>query len=125
MLISAEWRNVKMSSQDLMPPLSNLVDDEQKTIDSGNSELYMPDNPPPRQSKVFRGLSSFWYDRLIELGLILSMALLASLCIEEYNPPERVVGKHKGNETRDYAKACHVYTHLVLGTRHLHVVRTG
>jgi O-antigen ligase len=75
MLISAEWQNVKMSSQDLMPPLSNLVDDEQKTIDSGNSELYMPDNPPPRQSKVFRGLSSFWYDRLIELGLILSMAL--------------------------------------------------
>src|SRR2546423_291255 len=75
MLKSAEWRNVKMSSQDLMPPISNLVDDERKPIDSGKSEVCMPDNPPPRQSKVFQGLSSFWHDRLVELGLILSMAL--------------------------------------------------
>jgi len=47
----------------------------QKTIDSVDSEEYIPDNPPPRQSRVFRGLAPFWHDRLIELGLIVSMAL--------------------------------------------------
>ena len=75
MLVSAEWQNIKMSSQDLMPSLSELVNDEQKTIDSVDSEEYIPDNPPPRQSRVFRGLAPFWHDRLIELGLIVSMAL--------------------------------------------------
>ena len=64
-----------MTSQDLMPPLSDLIDDGQNTIDSMNTESYTPDNRPPYQSKVFRGPSSFWHDRLIELGLIMSMAL--------------------------------------------------
>lgn len=58
-----------------MPPLSELTSDKPETIDSEQSETYIPGNSPPHQSKVFRGLSPFWHDRLIELGLVLSMAL--------------------------------------------------
>ena len=75
MLVSAGWRSIKMSSQDLMPPLSDLIDNEQRTVGSVDSEEYAPDNPPPHQNKIFRGLAPFWHDRLIELGLIMSMAL--------------------------------------------------
>src|SRR6185312_6685052 len=75
MLKSAEWRNRTMSSQDLMPPLSDLIDDEQETIGSSDSEENIPDKPPPHPGRVFVVLSPFWHDRLIELGLVLSMAL--------------------------------------------------
>src|ERR1051326_1832854 len=57
------------------PSLSDAQPDEQEVIDSVNSGIVVSTNPPLDHGKYFKIISIFWHDRLIEAGLILSMAL--------------------------------------------------
>ncbi|MFL5654824.1 MAG: O-antigen ligase family protein [Ktedonobacteraceae bacterium] len=62
-----------MSSQSPFLPDADL--DEQEVIDGVDSELDVSIKPPVDSGKHFKGISLFWHDRLVEAGLILSMAL--------------------------------------------------
>src|SRR5438876_5643134 len=57
------------------PSLSDAQLDKQEVIDSVDSGIDISTNPPVDNGKHFKGISLFWHDRLIEAGLILSMAL--------------------------------------------------
>ena len=57
------------------PSLSDAQLDKQEVIDSVDSGIDVSTNPPVDNGKHFKGISLFWHDRLIEAGLILSMAL--------------------------------------------------
>jgi len=57
------------------PSLSDAQLDKQEVIDSVDSGIDVSTNPPVDKGKHFKGISLFWHDRLIEAGLILSMAL--------------------------------------------------
>src|SRR5690348_4997354 len=57
------------------PSLSDGQPDEQEVIVNINSGIAVSTNPPADHGKYFKIISSFWHDRLIEAGLILSMAL--------------------------------------------------
>ncbi len=57
------------------PSLSDAQLDKQEVIDSVDSRIDVSTNPPVDKGKHFKGISLFWHDRLIEAGLILSMAL--------------------------------------------------
>src|SRR5947209_11195029 len=57
------------------PSLSDAQLDKQEVIDSVNTGIDVSTNPPVDNGKHFNGISLFWHDRLIEAGLILSMAL--------------------------------------------------
>ncbi len=64
-----------MNSQDLTFSSPEAVLGVRETEDSvGIDSQILNDNPPPR-SRLLRRLSPFWHDRLIESGLIVSMAL--------------------------------------------------
>ena len=62
-----------MSSQSPFLPDADL--DEQEVIDGVDSELDVSIKPSVDSGKHFKGISLFWHDRLVEAGLILSMAL--------------------------------------------------
>ena len=62
-----------MSSQS--PSLSDAGPDKQETIDGVDNEIGAPTSPPADNGKDFKGIPSFWHDRFVETGLILSMAL--------------------------------------------------
>src|SRR6266513_6134462 len=57
------------------PSLSDAQLDKQEVIDSVDTGIDVSTNPPVDNGKQFNGISLFWHDRLIEAGLILSMAL--------------------------------------------------
>jgi len=55
--------------------LSDTALDGQKTRDSGEIEAQVSTDPPSDNGKQSKRLSPFWHDRLVEAGLILSIAL--------------------------------------------------
>ncbi len=55
--------------------LSDTALDGQKTRDSGDAEAQVSTDSPANNGKLSKRLSPFWHDRLIEAGLILSIAL--------------------------------------------------
>src|SRR2546428_8398110 len=55
-----------------MLPLSNVTQEIHKTVDTA---AHAPSSPPPHKGGLLHGLSPFWHDRLIESGLIVSLAL--------------------------------------------------
>lgn len=73
------------NSQELVDPASGA-----HTADGsggpGTPSLHAPGNPPPHRFKLFRGLPPFWQNRLIEAGLILSMALYYLVGNESLGP---------------------------------------
>jgi len=64
-----------MSSQDLSLPLADPSLDAQKTTDDTEANPQESNSLPPGRSRLLKGLSPFWHDRLIEAALILSVAL--------------------------------------------------
>src|SRR5713226_7956902 len=55
-----------------MLPSSDVTQEIQKPVDIAS---HAPSSPPPHKGGLLRGLSPFWHDRLVESGLIVSMAL--------------------------------------------------
>src|ERR1700730_15906785 len=55
--------------------LSDTALDGQKTRDSGDADAQVSTEPPANKEKQSKWLSPFWHDRLVEAGLILSIAL--------------------------------------------------
>ncbi len=64
-----------MSSQDLISRVPDVTLDTQETVERADSASHHPTNPPGDHWRFAKGLSPIWHDRLIEVGLILSMAL--------------------------------------------------
>lgn len=64
-----------MNSNELNLSPSGATQDVRKPVDSVAISSKAPGNPPLKGSRLFRGLPPFWWNRLIEAGLILSMAL--------------------------------------------------
>jgi putative inorganic carbon (hco3(-)) transporter len=68
-----------MNRQNLLRQLS--VDATQKKAiaedakDTQESDIRASDSPPPTTSRLLKGLTPFWHDRMIEAALVLSMAL--------------------------------------------------
>src|SRR5579859_4579314 len=62
-----------MTSQS--PSLSDADRNKRETIDSVDNRIGVPTDPPLDTGKQFKGVSSFWHNRFIEAGMILSMAL--------------------------------------------------
>ena len=54
-----------------MLPLS----DAPQAIENVDTTLQVPSSPPPNKGRLLSGISSFWHDRLIESGLVVSLAL--------------------------------------------------
>src|SRR5438067_1388022 len=54
-----------------MLPLS----DAPQTVENADAISHAPNSSPPNKGKLLQGLSPFWHDRLIESGLIVSLAL--------------------------------------------------
>src|SRR5579884_2585046 len=54
-----------------MLPLS----DAPQTIENADITSHAPSSPPPNKGRLLSGLSPFWHDRLIESGLVVSLAL--------------------------------------------------
>jgi O-antigen ligase len=64
-----------MSSQSSPLP-DALVNEQYKAgAASDDDEISVPTDPPGNNGKYIRGIPAFWHDRLIEAGLIVSMAL--------------------------------------------------
>src|SRR3989442_808102 len=64
-----------MNSQDLTFSSPEAVLGIRETEDNVGIDSQIPNDKPPRRSKLLRRFSPFWHDRLIESGLIVSMAL--------------------------------------------------
>lgn len=68
-----------MNSQDLLRPVpfdaSRGIDKAADATDTPDSSSQAPGSPPIAHTRLSKGLSPFWHDRLIETGLILSMFL--------------------------------------------------
>src|SRR5713226_7594481 len=65
-----------MSSQDLLRPLpDDPIHNIEKPADPLESVSNASFSPPTTNTRLSRKLSPFWHDRLVEAGLILSMAL--------------------------------------------------
>src|SRR5271167_3664302 len=63
-----------MNSQDLTFSSPEAALDVKETEDSVGTVSHTPNDEPPRRSRLLKRLSPFWQDRLIEVGLIVSMA---------------------------------------------------
>jgi len=61
-----------MSSQSI--PLSSSTPGGQEAGNGDYSATDIPTEPPVDNGKQTKGISPFWYDRLIEISLVLSMA---------------------------------------------------
>ncbi len=55
-------------------PLSDAVSGEYEVGDVDHTITDKPTEPPVDNRNHTKGISSFWYDRIIEISLILSMA---------------------------------------------------
>lgn len=65
-----------MSSQDLLRPLpDDTIHEAEQLEDALENNSRASDSPPEASNRLLRRLSPFWHDRLVEAGLILSMAL--------------------------------------------------
>lgn len=64
-----------MSSHELSLPLADPSLEAKKTADDTEATSQGPNSLPPGRSRLLKGLSPFWHDRLIEFALILAMAL--------------------------------------------------
>ncbi len=65
-----------MSSQDLLRPLpDDTIHEAEQLEDALENHSRASDSPPEASNRLLRRLSPFWHDRLVEAGLILSMAL--------------------------------------------------
>ena len=64
-----------MNSQDLTFSSPGAALDVKDTEDSVGTDSQTPNDEPPRRSRLLKRLSPFWHNRLIEAGLIVSMAL--------------------------------------------------
>src|SRR5438270_12133026 len=58
-----------------MLPLSDVTQEIQRPGENADTTSHAPSNPPPHKGGFLQGLSPFWHDRLIESGLIVSLAL--------------------------------------------------
>src|ERR1700693_2735558 len=61
-----------MSSQSM--PVSGTTSGENEVSDGDQIAADIPTEPPVDKGRHKRGISSFWYDRIIEISLVLSMA---------------------------------------------------
>src|SRR5215831_5391054 len=53
-----------------------VLDDSSSELEGhGSTASQLPNNPSPGRSNLLRRLDPFWHDRLLEAGLIVSMAL--------------------------------------------------
>ncbi len=65
-----------MSSQDLLRSLpDDTIHEAEQLEDALGNNSRASDSPPEASNRLLRRLSPFWHDRLVEAGLILSMAL--------------------------------------------------
>lgn len=64
-----------MSVQKAPCPVSDTSTNVQETIEQHENEAETPGSPPRVSGHVFKNLSPFWHDRLVEGALIVSMAL--------------------------------------------------
>jgi putative inorganic carbon (HCO3(-)) transporter len=69
----------KMNSQNLLQQVpedaaqNDPIAEDAK--DTQESDSHVSDSPPTATSRLLKGLTPFWYDRIIEAALVLSMAL--------------------------------------------------
>ncbi len=58
-----------------MLPLSDSMQTIQKPVENAKTTSHAPISSPPNKRRLLQGLSPFWHDRLIESGLVVSLAL--------------------------------------------------